>query len=108
MNTGNLSRTTGLDKRTDGRNPLFRPTRVPPSVGPGWGCSVYMIQRNLRCVVCRNPVLLTLGCNKHVKARRLFGSYSLRTALQVLASSSFRCIYCGEKNRVESPRPDEM
>lgn len=66
-----------------------------------------ILQRDLRCVVCLNPVLLTLRCGKHVKARKIFGSYSLRTALSVLTSSSFRCIHCGEKNRVESPGRDE-
>ncbi len=70
--------------------------------------ALYMMQRDLRCVVCRNPVLLTLHCSKHEKAKTLLGSYSLLTALHVLTSSSFRCIYCGEKNRVEVEPRNEM
>lgn len=48
------------------------------------------------CPLCRNQPLISKGCQKHRKARRLFGSYRYRVAGAVLLTGSFRCPYCGE------------
>lgn len=48
------------------------------------------------CPLCRNQPLISKHCQKHRKAKQLFGSYRYRVAAAVLFSGRFRCPYCGE------------
>ena len=48
------------------------------------------------CPLCRTPVLASMKCVKHRKARSLLGSYQLRVALAIMFTEQFRCPYCNE------------
>ena len=49
------------------------------------------------CPNCRSQIMLIRSCAKHRDAKKLFGSYSLRLALQVVFTKAFRCQYCFQK-----------
>jgi len=49
------------------------------------------------CPNCRSQIMLIRSCTKHRDAKKLFGSYSLRLALQVVFTHAFRCQYCFQK-----------
>ncbi len=53
------------------------------------------------CPLCRTPVLASLGCVKHRKAKRFLGSYPLRVALAITFREQFRCPYCNEPTGME-------
>ena len=53
------------------------------------------------CPLCWTPVLASMGCAKHRKARRLMGSHRLRVALAILFRNRFRCPYCNESTGLE-------
>lgn len=53
------------------------------------------------CPLCRTPVLGSMGCLKHRKARRLLGSYQLRVAFAIMFTERFRCPYCNESTAME-------
>ncbi len=57
----------------------------------------FILANELPCNVCSQPVLLTKRCRKHVKARRLFGSYGLGVAVPALFTARYHCMHCGEK-----------
>ena len=46
------------------------------------------------CPDCRSQILKSRRCAKHRNAKKLFGSYSLRIAFQVIFSNKFRCHFC--------------
>lgn len=48
------------------------------------------------CPNCRSQILQVKQCSKHKQAKKLFGSYSLRLALQVIFTNHFRCQYCSQ------------
>lgn len=50
----------------------------------------------VRCPLCLTKPLIRTGCQKHWRAKRLFGSYRLRVALGAACLRHFRCPYCGE------------
>jgi hypothetical protein len=56
----------------------------------------------VRCPLCMVPPLVSRGCAKNRRARRLFGSYRLRVAVSALALGSFRCPYCGEPTQMKA------
>ena len=51
---------------------------------------------NTGCPLCRTPVLTSMNCMKHRKAKRFLGSYQLRVALGIILMKQFRCPYCNE------------
>lgn len=53
------------------------------------------------CPLCRTPVLASMRCMKHRKARRMLGSYQLRVALAITFSERFRCPYCNESTAMD-------
>jgi len=53
------------------------------------------------CPLCWTPVLASMNCVKHRKARKLMGSYRLRVALAILFRNRFRCPYCNESTALE-------
>ena len=46
------------------------------------------------CPKCRSQVIRISRIAKHREAKKLFGSYSLRVALQVVFTNQFLCPYC--------------
>lgn len=57
----------------------------------------FILANELPCNVCSQPVLLTKRCRKHIKARRLLGSYGLGIAVPTLFTARYHCMHCGEK-----------
>ena len=56
---------------------------------------------SLRCQLCHGKVLSDNGCRKHAQAQRLpFLTYRLTTALSVVFTLRFRCMYCGTRHRL--------
>ena len=56
----------------------------------------FMVSKKAKCPLCTMPPLLTRRCMKHNDAKKLFGSYKLRTACSISFTRKFRCQYCGE------------
>ncbi len=56
----------------------------------------YIVSIRAKCPLCMSPPLLTRRCIKHNNAKKLFGSYKLRTACAIAFTGKFRCQYCGE------------
>ena len=46
------------------------------------------------CPNCRSQLLKSRSCSKHRNAKKLFGSYLLRIAFQVIFTNKFRCHFC--------------
>ncbi|NNE92848.1 MAG: hypothetical protein HKN23_14485 [Verrucomicrobiales bacterium] len=66
------------------------------------------LSQSLNCRVCAGPVFDVGKCIKHPKARRFLGiSYQQGIATQAFFSNRFRCLYCGEKNRLTA-RSDQL
>lgn len=61
----------------------------------------WIVASHAGCPLCRTPVLASMGCVKHRKARRLLGSYKLLVALSIIFKERFRCPYCNEPTAVE-------
>lgn len=61
----------------------------------------WIVASRAGCPLCRTPVLASLGCVKHRKAKRLLGSYPLRVALAITFKEQFRCPYCNEPTGME-------
>jgi len=56
---------------------------------------------SLRCQLCHGKVLSDNGCLKHAQAQRLpLLTYRLTTALSVVFTLRFRCMYCGTRHRL--------
>lgn len=51
---------------------------------------------NIVCPNCRSQIMIVRGCAKHRQARKLFGSYTLRLALDVVFTNTFRCHFCNQ------------
>ncbi len=66
---------------------------------------------DLKCVLCRVPLFLPRNCSKNPKVKTFLGSRLLRMCGEILFSSNFRCMYCGERcgcrksSPSQSPRP---
>ena len=67
-------------------------------LGPGLaGFGLHLLlSRDVRCPLCHGALLQSSGCSRHVKARRLLGSFRLGVVVPVLSRLRFRCPYCGE------------
>lgn len=50
----------------------------------------------LGCPLCKTPVLAPMGCLKRGNARRLLGSYQLRTDLAIMFTEQLPCPYCNQ------------
>ena len=59
------------------------------------------------CPNCRSQIMLIRRCAKHREAKKLFGSYSLRLALQVIFTNTFRCQFCFQDYQWRGKRPDQ-
>jgi hypothetical protein len=57
-----------------------------------------------RCPLCLIPPFHGKGCQKERRVKRLFSSYRLKVATDVLFKNYFRCPYCGETTKVASRR----
>jgi hypothetical protein len=67
------------------------------------GCrlAAFGLSRSLRCALCHNPVMSEKRCQKHRDARRLpLLSHRAWAVACVLATGTFRCIYCGTPYRL--------
>ena len=53
------------------------------------------------CPLCRTPVLASMRCMKHRKAKHILGSYQLRVALGIIFMDQFRCPYCNESTAMD-------
>jgi len=60
-----------------------------------------------RCALCSGSLFGVSGNSKSRRARRLLGSYPLHTAVQILASSIYRCQHCGEEIACRPEGPPE-
>jgi hypothetical protein len=56
----------------------------------------------VRCPLCMVPPMVSRGCSKNRRARRLLGSYRLRVAVSALVLGNFRCQYCGEPTQMKA------
>lgn len=71
----------------------------------------WFVASHAGCPLCRTPVLASMGCVKHRRARRLLGSYKTRVATAIVFTDQFRCPYCNEltamevKERLSGSRP---
>ena len=61
----------------------------------------WVISTKTRCPLCMTPVLAAKRCSKHRFAKKLFGSYRLRVAGNVLLSGSFVCPFCNEPSAMK-------
>lgn len=62
----------------------------------------FILGRNLNCTLCHGPVLHEKRCHKHADAFRLAPlSYRTSTAVSVLCTAGFRCMYCGTAYRLK-------
>lgn len=62
----------------------------------------YFLGKNLNCSLCHGPVLHEKRCHKHADAFRLAPlSYRTSTAVSVLCTAGFRCMYCGTAYRLK-------
>jgi len=60
---------------------------------------------NLRCQLCHGHVLRDRGCHKHRDATKLpLLSHRLSTAMMVVVSRAFTCMYCGTLFRLKKTR----
>lgn len=70
----------------------------------GGGLVVYafawFLSSRARCPLCMVPPLHPKSCQKHRRAKRLFGSHRLRVATTVLFRDFFQCPYCGEATKI--------
>jgi hypothetical protein len=70
----------------------------------GGGLLAYLIEWLLsaraRCPLCMISPLHPKGCQKNRRVKRLFGSYRLRVATNVLFRDFFQCPYCGEATKI--------
>jgi hypothetical protein len=57
----------------------------------------FLSGRKANCQLCKSPLMMTRKCNRHLKARKILGSYRLRVSISVLFTHSFRCQFCGER-----------
>ncbi len=63
--------------------------------------AAFVLARRLVCGLCHGTVLSEKKCRKHVDAARIPPlSHRATTALQVLCTRSFRCMYCGTRFRL--------
>lgn len=63
-------------------------------------CLQWLLATKTKCPLCITPVLAAKACSKNKKARRLFGSYRLRVATNLLFRNYFRCPYCSEPTQL--------
>lgn len=56
-----------------------------------------IVAQSVKCPLCMTQILVHNLCRKHRKARKMLGSYRMRTAFTVLFKRSFSCPYCNEK-----------
>jgi len=62
----------------------------------------FLNNRHLSCTLCHGTLLHEKRCRKHADATRIPGlSYRAATALRVLCTGSFRCMYCGTPYRLK-------
>ncbi|MGB0991076.1 MAG: hypothetical protein ACPG32_01240 [Akkermansiaceae bacterium] len=47
------------------------------------------------CPMCRSQLMSAQRCARHRQAKKLFGSYRLRLAVQVVLTNAFTCQFCG-------------
>ena len=72
----------------------------------------WLLSARARCPLCMISPLHPKGCQKNRRVKRLFGSYRLLVATNVLFRDYFQCPYCGEatkialRERVQSGRID--
>lgn len=69
-------------------------------------CILFIIAQSIAashtdCPLCRTPVLASMKCMKHRKAKRLLGSYRMRVALGIIIKQQFRCPYCHEPTELD-------
>lgn len=57
------------------------------------------------CPNCRSQLLVSRRCSKHKEAKKLFGSYTLRLAIHVIFSNSFRCHFCNQRYQWRGEKP---
>jgi DNA-directed RNA polymerase subunit RPC12/RpoP len=60
------------------------------------GITYGVLALDAKCPLCRGRLLMSQGCSRHTRARKLLGSHRLRVAAGVLLDRPFRCPYCGE------------
>ncbi|MEN8694041.1 MAG: DUF4332 domain-containing protein [Akkermansiaceae bacterium] len=66
------------------------------------GLLYLMFATKVKCRICGQPLYVSKGCNKHVKAHYIpVLGYILPTSLQLLFFKWFRCIYCGTSIRTK-------
>lgn len=75
---------------------------ISPAVTVVLGILYLMFATKMKCRICGQPLYISKGCHKHVKAHRIpVIGYILPTSLQLLIFSWFRCIYCGTSIRLK-------
>jgi hypothetical protein len=62
----------------------------------------WAVAAKVRCPLCMVPPMVSRGCSKNRRARRLLGSYRLRVAASALVLGHFRCHYCGEPTQMKA------
>ena len=62
----------------------------------------WFVGARARCPLCLIPPLHQKKCQKDRRVKRLFSSYRLKVATDVLFKDYFRCPYCGEATKVAS------
>ena len=68
---------------------------------PVIGAAYLAVGFRARCPLCMNPPIVPRRCQKHLNARRLFGSHRIRVATSIVLTGTFTCPYCGEKTSLE-------
>ena len=75
---------------------------IAPAVTVVLGLMYLMFATKLKCRICGQPLYISKGCHKHVKAHHIpVVGYILPTSLQLLIFKWFRCIYCGTSIRLK-------
>jgi hypothetical protein len=60
----------------------------------------WLMSARARCPLCTISPLHPKGCQKNRRVKRLFGSYRLLVATNVLFRDFFQCPYCGEATKI--------
>ena len=58
-----------------------------------------LVASGARCPLCMGPIFLSRRCQRNQHARKIFGSYRLRVAGNIILTNTFKCPYCGESTR---------
>lgn len=75
---------------------------IAPAVTLVLGLLYLMVATKLKCRICGQPLYISKGCHKHVKAHHIpVIGYIFPTSVQLLLFSWFRCIYCGTSIRLK-------